>query len=97
MTKYLIINADDFGASRGLNRGILECHTCGVVTSASLMVTGRAVREAVSMSRDHPILAVGLHWDVCGEDERDFDPLGPQGLLQLPDVDAVGPTRYSTC
>jgi chitin disaccharide deacetylase len=73
VAKYLIINADDFGASAGINRGILECHTRGVVTSTSLMVTGRAVGEAVAMSRDHPALAVGLHWDVCGEDEREFD------------------------
>jgi predicted glycoside hydrolase/deacetylase ChbG (UPF0249 family) len=73
LEKYLIMNADDFGASTGVNRGILECHTRGVVTSASLMVTGRAVREAVSMSRDLPELAMGLHWDVWGEDEREFD------------------------
>lgn len=73
MEKHLVFNADDFGASTGVNRGILECHTRGVLTSASLMVTGRAVREAVSMSRDYPGLAVGLHWDVWGEDEREFD------------------------
>jgi chitin disaccharide deacetylase len=73
LEKYLIVNADDFGASSGVNRGILECHARGVVTSASLMVTGRAVREAVSMSRDYPELAIGLHWDVWGEDEREFD------------------------
>ncbi|MBI3934188.1 MAG: ChbG/HpnK family deacetylase [Acidobacteria bacterium] len=73
MKKCLIFNADDFGVSVGVNRGILECHTRGVVTSASLMVTGRAVQEAVSISRDHPALAVGLHWDVWGEDEREFD------------------------
>jgi len=71
--KYLIFNADDFGASTGVNRGILDTHVRGVITSASLMVTGRAVTEAVAMSRDHPALAVGLHWDVCGEDERAFD------------------------
>jgi predicted glycoside hydrolase/deacetylase ChbG (UPF0249 family) len=71
--KYLIFNADDFGASTGINRGIVECHTRGVVTSTSLMVTGQAVREAVSISRDHPALAIGLHWDVWGEDEREFD------------------------
>jgi predicted glycoside hydrolase/deacetylase ChbG (UPF0249 family) len=71
--KYLIINADDFGASAGVNRGILECHTRGVVTSTSFMVTGRAAAEAVAMSSDHPALAVGLHFDVCGEDEREFD------------------------
>jgi len=74
VAKYLIINADDFGASTGVNRGILECHKRGVVTSASLMVTGRAVAEAVAMSRDHPSLGVGLHWDVWGEgDEGGFD------------------------
>ena len=73
MSKYLIVNADDFGASVGLNRGILECHTRGVVTSASLMVTGRAVQEAVAISRDYPGLSVGLHWDVWGELEREFD------------------------
>ena len=73
MEKFLIINADDLGASTGVNGGILECHTRGVVTTASLMVTGRAVHEAVSMSRDHPALSIGLHWDVCGEDEREFD------------------------
>jgi chitin disaccharide deacetylase len=73
VTKYLIVNADDFGASRGLNRGILECYTRGVVTSASLMVTGRAVHEAVAISRDYPGLSVGLHWDVWGEGERQFD------------------------
>lgn len=73
MTKYLVINADDFGASVGLNRGILEAHLRGVVTSASLMVTGRAVQEAAAMSRAYPGLSVGLHWDVWGESERDFD------------------------
>ena len=73
MEKYLIVNADDFGASTGINRGIIECHARGVVTSASLMVTGRAAREAAALSRDHPALAVGLHWDVWGEDDREFD------------------------
>src|SRR5262249_13860063 len=73
MSKYLIINADDFGASTAVNPGILECHTRVVVTSASLMVTGRAVAEAVALCRDHPALSVGLHFDVWGEDERDFD------------------------
>lgn len=72
-TKHLIVNADDFGMSTGINRGILVCHVEGVVTSTSLTVTGHAVEEAVSMSRDHPALSVGLHWDVWGEDEREFD------------------------
>src|SRR5437899_1792394 len=73
MAKHLIVNADDFGASVGVNRGIIDAHTDGVLTSASLMVTGRAAKEAVALSREHPALAVGLHWDVWGEDEREFD------------------------
>jgi chitin disaccharide deacetylase len=71
--RNLIVNADDFGASAGVNRGIVESHVEGVVTSASLMVTGRAVDEAVELASEHPALAIGLHWDVWGEDEREFD------------------------
>jgi predicted glycoside hydrolase/deacetylase ChbG (UPF0249 family) len=73
MPRNLIVNADDFGASAGVNRGIVECHRRGIVTSTSLMVTGRAAAEAVAMSRDCPGLSLGLHWDVVGEDEREFD------------------------
>ncbi len=71
--KYLIVNADDFGVSSGVNRGILECHTRGVVTSASLMVNRPGAQEAVAMSRDHPQLAVGLHWDCGGEGVPEID------------------------
>jgi chitin disaccharide deacetylase len=71
--RQVIFNADDFGASLGVNRGIIECHRDGVLTSASLMMTGRAVDEAVALSREFPRLAIGLHFDVWGEDERSFD------------------------
>jgi predicted glycoside hydrolase/deacetylase ChbG (UPF0249 family) len=73
MAKQLIVNADDFGASPGVNRGILECHLNGILTSASLMVTGAASGDAAAIAREHPDLSVGLHWDVWGEDEREFD------------------------
>lgn len=73
MTKYVIFNADDLGASSGVNRGIVEAHLNGPVTSASLTVTGHAPTDAAARVRDHPDLAVGLHFDVWGEDERDFD------------------------
>jgi chitin disaccharide deacetylase len=71
--RFLVVNADDFGASSGVNRGIVEAHTRGVVTSTSLMVTGQACDEAVTLAGDLPDLSVGLHWDVIGEDERTFD------------------------
>jgi len=104
VARYLIVNADDFGASTGVNRGIIDCHVNGVVTSASLMVTGRAAEEAAALSRDHPQLAVGLHWDVWGEDERDFpihdvqavrDEFGRQ-LACLWDLLGRGPTHVDS-
>jgi chitin disaccharide deacetylase len=73
MTRHLIVNADDFGASVGVNRGIVHAHRHGIVTSTSMTVTGQAAKEAAALSRDHPELAIGLHWDVWGEDEREFD------------------------
>lgn len=73
MAKHLIVNADDFGASPGVNRGILECHLDGILTSASLTVAGAAAAEAAAIARAQPRLSVGLHWDVWGEDERQFD------------------------
>jgi predicted glycoside hydrolase/deacetylase ChbG (UPF0249 family) len=79
-TKLLVVNADDFGASDGVNRGISDGHTRGIVTSTSLLVTGVACEEAVRMLADLPDLGVGLHVDVCGEDERPFDVHDVEGI-----------------
>lgn len=57
----LIVNADDFGASHGVNEAVVRAHRDGVLTSASLMVTGDAFEEAVQLARAAPGLAVGLH------------------------------------
>lgn len=57
----LIINADDFGRSREINRAIIRAHLEGVLTSASLMAAGDAADEAIDLARQHPTLAVGLH------------------------------------
>ncbi len=62
--RNLIVNADDFGASDGVNRGIVHAHVTGVVTSTSLMVYGPAAQEAAALAQEHPGLAVGLHWDL---------------------------------
>lgn len=73
MSRRVIFNADDLGASSGINRGIIEAHRNGVVTSASCMVTGSAIAEAVELAKQYPALSVGLHWDVWGENDREFD------------------------
>lgn len=59
--KYVIITGDDFGLSRDTNESILRAHREGILTTASLMVTGNAFEEAVTIARGHPTLAVGLH------------------------------------
>jgi hopanoid biosynthesis associated protein HpnK len=59
--KRLIVNADDFGMTSGVNRAILESHRDGLVTSATLMATGAAFDEAVLLAREHTGLKVGCH------------------------------------
>lgn len=57
----LIINADDFGRNREINRAVIQAHREGVLTSASLMIAGDAVEDAVRLATANPSLAVGLH------------------------------------
>ena len=59
--RYLIVNADDFGADDGTTRGIIEAHERGIVTSTSLMVDMPGARAAVGAARAHPRLGLGLH------------------------------------
>ncbi len=59
--RYLIVNADDFGQSPDVNRGVIEAHERGIVTSASLMAGWPATAEAAAYSREHPNLSLGLH------------------------------------
>jgi len=62
--RTLIVNADDFGRSAGVNRGVAFAHEKGIVTSASLMVRRPAAVEAAEYARSHPRLSVGLHADL---------------------------------
>ena len=65
--RTLVINADDLGYAPGVNRGILEAHAAGVVTSASMMVTTPAFGEAAALvRREAPRLGVGLHLNLVG-------------------------------
>jgi len=63
-TRQLIVNADDFGQSHNTNRGIIEAHEHGIVTSASLMVRWPGAAQAATYARAHPKLSVGLHLDL---------------------------------
>ena len=59
--RRLIINADDFGFTSGVNRAIIEAHSSGVVTSSTLMANGAAFAEAVQLAKAAPELSIGCH------------------------------------
>jgi chitin disaccharide deacetylase len=63
--RWLVVNADDFGRSPGVNRGILRAHRQGIVTSASVMVCWPLSGHAVTAARAHPALSLGLHLDLA--------------------------------
>jgi hopanoid biosynthesis associated protein HpnK len=58
---HLIINADDFGLTAGVNRAIIELHRAGVLTSTTLMARAAATEEAIELARSTPTLGVGCH------------------------------------
>jgi hopanoid biosynthesis associated protein HpnK len=61
MPASLILNADDFGLTAGINRAIGELDSAGVLTSATLMASGPAFHDAVAVAHAHPSLGVGCH------------------------------------
>ncbi len=63
--KHLIVNADDFGLTAGVNRAIIEAHSRGILTSATVMANMPAFDEAVRLAKDHPSLGVGLHFNIA--------------------------------
>jgi len=59
--RRLIVNADDFGLTRGVNRAILESHCDGIVTSSTLMANGQAFEDAIAHAKSASRLSVGCH------------------------------------
>src|ERR1700693_16618 len=59
--KQLILNADDFGMTRGVNEGIIRAHRDGILTSATLMANGPEFDDAVASAKLNPGLGVGCH------------------------------------
>jgi predicted glycoside hydrolase/deacetylase ChbG (UPF0249 family) len=81
--RYLVVNADDFGSCSGVNRGIVEAHRRGIVTSASLMVAMPASREAARLARGCPALDVGLHASFTDARRRPVVNLADPGACRV--------------
>jgi hopanoid biosynthesis associated protein HpnK len=85
--KNLIVTADDFGAAEAVNDAVQRCHENGILTAASLMVTGAAAPDAVRRAKQIPSLRVGLHLVLV-----EGNPVLP--VAEVPDlVDAQGHFR----
>lgn len=74
--KRLIINADDFGLTQSVNRGIIVAHRDGILTSTSLLANGSAFDDALILSRQAPRLSVGVHLNVS-----DGTPVSPAARI----------------
>jgi hopanoid biosynthesis associated protein HpnK len=65
-TKHLILNADDFGLTRGVNEGIVRAHRDGILTSATLMANGPAFDHAIELACATRSLGIGCHLVLVG-------------------------------
>jgi chitin disaccharide deacetylase len=83
--RRLIVNADDFGFTAGINRAIVEAHTHGIVTSSTLMANGRAFEDAVRSAATIPRLSVGCHVVLI-----DGEPVLNADLSSLTTADSSG-------
>jgi chitin disaccharide deacetylase len=89
-TKTLVVNADDFGLSQGINRGIRSAFNHGIVRSVSLMPNGPAFEDAVRMAARTPGLDVGIHLTLVNE--QSIAPLAE--VLGLADQQGLLPKSY---
>jgi chitin disaccharide deacetylase len=87
--RRLIVNADDFGFTAGINRAIVEAHTRGIVTSSTVMANGRAFEDAARSAATLPRLSVGCHVVLI-----DGTPVLDRGLLPSITTSSASDSRF---
>jgi predicted glycoside hydrolase/deacetylase ChbG (UPF0249 family) len=87
--RLLIVNADDFGLSPGVNAGVIEAHERGIVTSASLMVRMPAAEDAAAYAQNDVRLSLGLHVDLGEWSLQNGEWVPIYEVVPLEDHDAV--------
>ena len=88
-TRVLVVNADDFGRTPGVNRGVIRAHEEGIVTDATLMVRWPAAAEAAAYARRNPGLGVGLHVDLSEWEFVDDEWRSSYEVVDTSDRDAL--------
>ena len=89
--KYLIINADDFGLHKYINKGIIKGFQEGCITSTSLMCSAPAFDDAVKLAKSNPTLGIGIHLTLVGG----VKPLlAPEKVSSLLDNNGFFPLDY---
>lgn len=85
MAKTLVVNADDFGFTRGVNEGIVHAHRNGILTATTLMANGDAFSHAVELAQQTPTLEVGCHFVLVGDGHSLLPPYRslPRSVTQL--------------
>ena len=87
----LIVNADDFGLSESVNRGIVDAHTNGILTSTTWLAGGEAAEDALALGLATPQLEVGLHVALSG-----VRPVGdPEPFRAVLDADGRWPSGFA--
>jgi chitin disaccharide deacetylase len=83
LTRRLIVNADDFGLTPGITRGILEAHHKGVVTSTTALVSSPFAADAIQQAIDGaPSLGLGLHLAISGTGRPVLPPVEVRSLVR---------------
>ena len=89
-SRFLIVNADDFGMTDGINAGVIEAHKHGIVTSASLMIKQPKAREAIALAATEERLGLGLHLDLV-----EWEPVSSEWQQVYARVDLDDPAQIA--
>ncbi len=90
--KYLIINADDFNLTSGVDRAILDCHDRGVVSSTTILMTFPIKKNKIKHLLNRPFLGKGIHLSITLGEPRSssfkssFSKMSPQKIKSIPEV-----------
>jgi hopanoid biosynthesis associated protein HpnK len=89
--KQLLVNADDFGLCQGITDGIIAAHQHGIVTSTSIVASGRGFADAVAQARANPAFDVGVHLTLVEE----YPVASPRDIPTLAQGDGRFPKNYA--